>query len=78
MREDARAAKLYAGDAAMESDRPVTRQQAALLSWNAAQAGEAGVQSPAPSGGGSGGSAAPAPTPAPLSGEDMLPEMPVD
>jgi hypothetical protein len=78
VREDARAAKLYAGDAAMERDRPVTRQQAALPSWHAAQAGEAGVQAPAPSGGGSGGSAAPAPTPAPLSGEDMLPEMPVD
>lgn len=68
VREDARAAGLYDGDPAMETNQPITRGQTALLSWNTVEAVEADIQpshSPAPSGGGSGGSPISAPTPAP-------------
>ncbi len=41
LREDAKAAKLYAGDAAMETDKPINRQQAALMAWNAIEAADA-------------------------------------
>ena len=40
VREDGRAAGLYQGDGAMESDHPITRQQAALMAWNAVLAAE--------------------------------------
>ena len=46
VREDAEAAGLYDGDPAMASDKPLNRGQAALLSWNTAQAEEAAVPSP--------------------------------
>jgi hypothetical protein len=56
VREDARAAKLYTGDASMESGESVNRAQAALLSWNTTQAADAAKQAePTPSGGGSSG-----------------------
>jgi len=41
VREDARAAGLYDGDPSMESAGPVSRGQAALLSWNSVKASEA-------------------------------------
>ncbi len=41
VREDARAAGLYDGDPSMETDKPITRQQAALLSHNCSEAAEA-------------------------------------
>ena len=46
VRRDAEAAMLYAGDPAMETDQPITRAQAALLSWNAVKAQEAAGQAP--------------------------------
>ncbi len=49
VREDAQAAGLYAGDAAMKTEQPITRQQAALLAWNAVQAAEAPPKPAAPS-----------------------------
>ncbi|MBR6259387.1 MAG: S-layer homology domain-containing protein [Oscillospiraceae bacterium] len=58
VRADAKAAGLYDGDPTMESSEPITRGQAALLSWNTSQASEA-AQKPStpatPSGGGSSG-----------------------
>lgn len=39
--EDAGSVKLYDGDASMMTDWPITRQQAALLAWNAIKAAEA-------------------------------------
>ena len=59
VRADAKAAGLYDGDPTMESSEPITRGQAALLSWNSSQASEA-AQKPStpstpPSGGGSSG-----------------------
>jgi len=49
VREDARKAMLYDGDPAMETSLPITRVQAALLSWNTVEAAEAAAQaSPAP------------------------------
>ena len=44
VREDAEAAKLYTGDAGMESMKPLSREQAALMSWNALQAAEEAEQ----------------------------------
>ena len=58
VREDAKAAKLYNGDASMETNKPITRAQAALLSQNTVVADDGGTKpspSPAPSGGGTGG-----------------------
>ncbi len=49
VREDARKAKLYDGDPAMETSLPITRGQAALLSRNTVDAAEKQAQtSPAP------------------------------
>lgn len=48
VREDGSGVKLYEGDAGMMTDRPITRQQAALLAWNAVKAAEAAKQPAAP------------------------------
>ena len=40
-REDARTVGLYTGDLTMETNLPITRQQAALLAWNAVKAAQA-------------------------------------
>jgi hypothetical protein len=40
VREDAGAAGLYAGDSTMATDRAISREQAALLAWNAIKAAE--------------------------------------
>lgn len=80
VREDARAAGLYDGDPAMETSEPITRAQAALLSWNTVEAAETETPpSPAPA-------PAPAPTPTPMptpepsptpdNGAILLPEVP--
>lgn len=45
-REDAAAAGLYAGDPTMVSDRPIARQQASLMAWNAVNAAEAEPAAP--------------------------------
>lgn len=41
VREDGKIAMLYEGDASMMTDQPITREQAALLAWNAVKAAEA-------------------------------------
>ena len=46
VREDGFAAGLYQGDPAMASDRPINRQQAALLAWNALRAAAKAAQDP--------------------------------
>ena len=48
VREDAGSVKLYDGDASMMTDWPITRQQAALLAWNAVKAAEAAKKPTAP------------------------------
>ena len=48
VREDGNGVKLYDGDAGMMTDRPIMRQQAALLAWNAVKAAEAAKQPAAP------------------------------
>lgn len=82
VREDARAAGLYDGDPAMETNRPITRGQTALLSWNAVEAAETETPTsptPAPSGGGSGGSPISTPTPTPGGDGDVeTPEIGID
>ena len=78
VREDAQAAGLYDGDPTMETSRPITRGQAALLSWNTVETVEADTPpspSPSPSGGNSGGS----PTPTPGGNSDIeTPEIGID
>ena len=88
VREDGEAAGLYSGDAAMASDRPITRAQAALLARNALMAAPEDYHFPEPS-----PNPAPIPTPVPVptpvepdgggadsgavdNGEDELPVLP--
>ena len=51
VREDAAAANLYHGNPSMETSQPITRGQAALLSWNTIAAAEAKKPSPSNPGG---------------------------
>lgn len=46
VREDAGSVKLYKGDTGMMTDRPITREQAALLAWNAIKTAEATPAAP--------------------------------
>lgn len=48
VREDGVAVKLYDGDTGMITDQPITREQAALLAWNAVKAAETLNQPAAP------------------------------
>ncbi|MBR5430749.1 MAG: S-layer homology domain-containing protein [Firmicutes bacterium] len=86
VREDAAAAGLYEGDATLATEKPIDRQQAALLAWNAVNAAAGpGLQpadeqkpaDPAPSQPGTGTTDPPVPSPGTGdNGDILLPEVP--
>ena len=84
VREDAAASGLYSGDASMATDKPINRQQAALMSFNALLAAEGKGSLPAPAPGtGPGLNPVPVPTPptppeVPEGGDTETPPIEID